>query len=195
MTTMVDMTEVREPGGNDVVNGTIRGARLRQWRGRQAARLAPGAVGATHGRRGTPVDRRLLSQRRLHAQQERDLEREDSARGPPRLDDGGTRTVTGDRIFLNVGTRVTIPNILGLLAAAPLTNVEASEFDHMPPHLIVLGGGYVGLECAQTYRRFGSRMTIIQQGPQLLGHEDRDVSDEMQRILSAEGWTPQGKLA
>ena len=104
-----------------------------------------------------------------------------------RLNDGGTRTLTGDRIFLNVGTRATIPNIPGLLAAAPLTNIEALEFDHVPPHLIVLGGGYVGLEFAQMYRRFGSRVTVIQQGPQLLGHEDRDVSDEMQRILSDEG--------
>jgi pyruvate/2-oxoglutarate dehydrogenase complex dihydrolipoamide dehydrogenase (E3) component len=68
-----------------------------------------------------------------------------------------------------------------------VTNIEALEFDHVPPHFIVLGGGYVGLELAQAYRRFGSRVTIIQQGPQLLGREDADVAEEMQRILGAEG--------
>ncbi len=106
-----------------------------------------------------------------------------------RLNDGGTRMLTGDQIFLNVGTRATIPDVPGLQAASPLTNIEALEFDHVPPHLIVLGGGYVGLEFAQAYRRFGSRVTIIQQGSQLLSQEDPDVSEELQRILSDEGIT------
>jgi pyruvate/2-oxoglutarate dehydrogenase complex dihydrolipoamide dehydrogenase (E3) component len=57
----------------------------------------------------------------------------------------------------------------------------------LPPHLIVLGGGYVGLEFAQAYRRFGSRVTVIQHGPQLMGREDPDVADEVQRILSDDG--------
>src|SRR5438876_11051629 len=104
-----------------------------------------------------------------------------------RLNDGGTRMLTGDQIFLNVGTRATIPDVPGLQTASPLTNIEALEFDHVPPHLIVLGGGYVGLEFAQAYRRFGSRVTIIQQGSQLLSQEDRDISDEMLRLLSGEG--------
>ena len=65
----------------------------------------------------------------------------------------------------------------------PLTNIEALELDYLPPHLIVLGGGYVGLELAQAYRRFGSRVTVIEHGPQLMGREDRDVADEIQRIL------------
>src|SRR5207302_12653 len=72
-------------------------------------------------------------------------------------------------------------------AASPLTNIEALELDRVPPHLIVLGGGYVGLEFGQAYRRFGSRVTIIEHGSQLLSREDDDVSEEMQRILSAEG--------
>jgi pyruvate/2-oxoglutarate dehydrogenase complex dihydrolipoamide dehydrogenase (E3) component len=106
-----------------------------------------------------------------------------------RLNDGGTRLLTGDKIFLNVGTHATIPDVPGLQAASPLTNIEALEFDHVPPHLIVLGGGYVGLEFAQAYRRFGSRVTIIQNGPQLLTQEDPDVAEAMQRILSDEGIT------
>jgi pyruvate/2-oxoglutarate dehydrogenase complex dihydrolipoamide dehydrogenase (E3) component len=104
-----------------------------------------------------------------------------------RLNDGGTRMLTGDQIFLNVGTRAIIPDIPGLQAASPVTNIEALEFDHVPPHLMVLGGGYVGLEFAQAYRRFGSRVTLIQQGSQLLSQEDPDVSEELQRILSDEG--------
>ena len=104
-----------------------------------------------------------------------------------RLNEGGTRALTADHIFLNLGTHATIPDVPGLQAASPLTNIEALELDHVPPHLIVLGGGYVGLEFGQAYRRFGSRVTIVQHGPQLLGQEDRDVSDAMQRMLSDEG--------
>jgi pyruvate/2-oxoglutarate dehydrogenase complex dihydrolipoamide dehydrogenase (E3) component len=104
-----------------------------------------------------------------------------------RLNDGGTRVLVGDKVFLNVGTHAAIPNVPGLEAARPLTNIEALELDYLPPHLIVLGGGYVGLELAQAYRRFGSRVTVIQHGPQLMDREDPDVSDELQRILSDEG--------
>jgi pyruvate/2-oxoglutarate dehydrogenase complex dihydrolipoamide dehydrogenase (E3) component len=104
-----------------------------------------------------------------------------------RLNDGGRRVLAGDRVFLNVGTHATIPNVPGLEAAQPLTNIEALELDHLPPHLIVLGGGYVGLEFAQAYRRFGSRVTVIQNGPQLMEREDPDVAEEIQRILSNEG--------
>src|SRR5207245_4562569 len=103
-----------------------------------------------------------------------------------RLNDGGTRVLTADQIFLNLGTHATIPDVPGLQAASPLTNIEALEFDHVPPHLIVLGGGYVGLEFAQAYRRFGSRVTIVQHAPQLLSQEDPDVAEEIHRILSAE---------
>jgi pyruvate/2-oxoglutarate dehydrogenase complex dihydrolipoamide dehydrogenase (E3) component len=104
-----------------------------------------------------------------------------------RLNDGGTRVLAGDQVFLNVGTHAAIPSVPGLQAARPLTNVEALELDYVPPHLIVLGGGYVGLELGQAYRRFGSRVTVIERGPQLMGREDPDVSDEMHRILSDEG--------
>ena len=72
-------------------------------------------------------------------------------------------------------------------AARPLTHIEALELDDTPAHLIVLGAGYVGLELAQAYRRFGSRVTVIEPGPQLMAREDPDVAAEMQRILSDEG--------
>lgn len=104
-----------------------------------------------------------------------------------RLNDGGTRLLAGDQVFVNVGTHAAIPRVPGLEAAGPLTNIETLELDVLPSHLIVLGGGYVGLELAQAYRRFGSRVTIVEHGPQLMGREDRDVSDEMQQILADEG--------
>jgi pyruvate/2-oxoglutarate dehydrogenase complex dihydrolipoamide dehydrogenase (E3) component len=104
-----------------------------------------------------------------------------------RLNDGGTRVLAGDQVFLNVGTHAAIPSVPGLQAAGPLTHVEALELDELPPHLIVLGGGYSGLELAQAYRRFGSRVTVIESGPQLMSREDPDVADELQQILSDEG--------
>jgi pyruvate/2-oxoglutarate dehydrogenase complex dihydrolipoamide dehydrogenase (E3) component len=103
------------------------------------------------------------------------------------LNDGGTRVLAGDRVFLNLGTRATIPRVRGLEAANPLTHVEALELDYLPAHLIVLGGGYVGLEMAQAYRRFGSRVTVGETGSQLMSREDADVADEVRRILRDEG--------
>jgi pyruvate/2-oxoglutarate dehydrogenase complex dihydrolipoamide dehydrogenase (E3) component len=103
------------------------------------------------------------------------------------LNDGGTRVLAGDQVFLNLGTHAAIPNVPGLEAARPLTHIEALELDYLPSHLIVLGGGYVGLELAQAYRRFGSRVTVIEAGPQLMSREDSEVSDEVQRILGQEG--------
>jgi pyruvate/2-oxoglutarate dehydrogenase complex dihydrolipoamide dehydrogenase (E3) component len=103
-----------------------------------------------------------------------------------KLNDGGTRVLAADKVFLNVGTRAAIPNVPGLEAARPLTHVEALELDYVPRHLIVIGGGYAGLELAQAYRRFGSNVTVIESGPQLLAREDIDVSQEMRRILGAE---------
>jgi pyruvate/2-oxoglutarate dehydrogenase complex dihydrolipoamide dehydrogenase (E3) component len=104
-----------------------------------------------------------------------------------RLDDGGTRVLAGDQVFLNVGTHAAIPKVTNLEATRPLTHIEALELDYLPSHLVVLGGGYVGLEMAQAYRRFGSRVMIIESGPQLMTREDPDVAAEMQRILGDEG--------
>jgi len=103
------------------------------------------------------------------------------------LNDGGTRLLAADRVFLNLGSHALIPAVPGLEAAGPLTHIEALELDRLPPHLIVLGGGYVGLEMAQAYRRFGSQVTVVESGPQLMSREDADVAAEMHRILSGEG--------
>src|SRR3979490_2819901 len=105
------------------------------------------------------------------------------------LNDGGTRVLRGDRVVLNLGTHATIPDIPGLVAAEPLTNVEGRELDRLPDHLIVLGGGYVGLELAQAYRRFGSRVSIVEAGPQLAGREDSDVAAAILEMLRDEGVT------
>jgi len=104
-----------------------------------------------------------------------------------RLNDGGTRVLAGDQVFLNLGTHALIPAVPGLEAARPLTHIEALELDYAPSHLVVLGGGYVGLELAQAYRRFGSRVTVIETGAQLMAREDPDVVDEVHRILREEG--------
>jgi pyruvate/2-oxoglutarate dehydrogenase complex dihydrolipoamide dehydrogenase (E3) component len=103
------------------------------------------------------------------------------------LNDGGTRVVMGGQVVVNVGSHAAVPNITGMEAAQPLTHVEALELDHLPEHVIVLGGGYTGIEMAQAYRRFGSHVTIIEPGPQLLSREDPDVADEMEQLLSGEG--------
>jgi pyruvate/2-oxoglutarate dehydrogenase complex dihydrolipoamide dehydrogenase (E3) component len=104
-----------------------------------------------------------------------------------RLNDGsGSRTLTAERIFLNLGTHASIPLVPGLREASPLTNIDLLELDRLPEHLIVIGGGYVGLEFAQAYRRFGSKVTVIQNGPQLLTGQDPDVATEILQIFATE---------
>jgi pyruvate/2-oxoglutarate dehydrogenase complex dihydrolipoamide dehydrogenase (E3) component len=103
------------------------------------------------------------------------------------LNSGGTRVIRGDRVFLNVGTRASLPDVPGLAEAKPLTHVEALNLAHLPEHLVILGGGYVGLEFAQPMRRFGSRVTIIQHSDRLLGREDADVSDALLQLMKDEG--------
>jgi pyruvate/2-oxoglutarate dehydrogenase complex dihydrolipoamide dehydrogenase (E3) component len=103
------------------------------------------------------------------------------------LNDGGTRLLTGNEVVVNVGSHAAIPNIPGIEAARALTHIEALELDYLPAHLLVLGGGYVGIEMAQAFRRFGSRVTIIEPGQRLMGREDADIAEEMLRILTSEG--------
>ncbi|SDT54712.1 FAD-dependent oxidoreductase [Bradyrhizobium canariense] len=103
------------------------------------------------------------------------------------LNGGGTRVLIGNEVVINVGTHAAIPDIPGLEAARALTHIEALELDYQPSHLIVLGGGYVGIEMAQAYRRFGSRVTMIEPSRQLMGREDADVAEEVLGILTAEG--------
>jgi pyruvate/2-oxoglutarate dehydrogenase complex dihydrolipoamide dehydrogenase (E3) component len=111
--------------------------------------------------------------------------------GPKRLqvqlNDGGTRVLTGEQIVINVGSHAAIPNIAGMQQARALTHIEALELDYIPAHLIVLGGGYTALELAQAYRRFGSRVSIIEPASGLMAREDPDVATEVHRTLSNEG--------
>jgi pyruvate/2-oxoglutarate dehydrogenase complex dihydrolipoamide dehydrogenase (E3) component len=103
------------------------------------------------------------------------------------LPSGETRRVIAERLFLNLGTHASMPNIPGLADAQPLTHVEALELGRLPTHLIVLGGGYVGVELAQAFRRFGSAVTVVQSGPRLLAREDPDVAEAVRTIFEEDG--------
>ena len=104
-----------------------------------------------------------------------------------RLNEGGQRTITGDKVLLDLGSHSVIPDIPGLLDAKPMTHVEALDLDRLPAHVIVLGGGYVGLELAQALRRFGSAVTVIERGPQVTAAEDPDVAQAVQENFTSEG--------
>ncbi len=99
----------------------------------------------------------------------------------------GSRTLSAPRIFINVGGRAAVPELQGIDRVAYLNNERIMHLDTLPEHLIVVGGSYIGLEFAQMFRRFGSRVTVVEMGPRLIGREDPDVSDEIARILGAEG--------
>ena len=103
------------------------------------------------------------------------------------LNDGGMRLLDGREVVVNVGSHAAIPDVAGLREARPLTHIEALELDEVPSHLIVLGGGYTGVEMAQAYFRFGSRVTIIEPGARIMGREDADVAEEIRGSLSREG--------
>src|SRR5207247_8892595 len=90
-------------------------------------------------------------------------------------------------LSLNIKTHATTPVIPVVATENPLTNIESLELDRLPDHLVVIGGGYVGLELAQAYRRFGSRVSIIEAGPQLAGREDSDVATAILELLREEG--------
>jgi pyruvate/2-oxoglutarate dehydrogenase complex dihydrolipoamide dehydrogenase (E3) component len=103
------------------------------------------------------------------------------------LRDGGRRSLTADQIFINAGARPSVPALDGLNEAGYLDSTSIMELDTVPEHLLVLGGGYVGAEFAQMFRRFGSRVTIVQAARQLLGREDSDVAQEVVAILRQDG--------
>lgn len=107
------------------------------------------------------------------------------------LRDGSTQALSAEKIFIDTGTRATKPKIAGFAEVAHLANVldnaSIMERDSLPEHLLVLGGGYIGLEFAQMFRRFGSRVTIVQSGPQLLMKEDGDIAEEIAKILREDG--------
>ena len=105
------------------------------------------------------------------------------------LNDGGTRTFRGKNVVINTGSRATLEPIPGLAEANPLTHIEALELDHIPKHLLVLGGGYVGLEFAQAFRRFGAEVTLIDRNGRLAHHEDEDISQGLEEMCRDEGIT------
>jgi pyruvate/2-oxoglutarate dehydrogenase complex dihydrolipoamide dehydrogenase (E3) component len=113
-------------------------------------------------------------------------------RGHARFTGKNMVQVEGDRlaagkIFIDVGGRPLIPKMPGLETVPYLTNVTMMDLDFVPEHLVVIGGSYVGLEFAQMFRRFGSRVTVVEMGPRLVGREDEDVSLAIQEILRADG--------
>ena len=99
------------------------------------------------------------------------------------------RLLEANEIFINVGGRAAVPDIPGLSGVNYFTNSTMMEVDFLPEHLIIIGGSYIGLEFAQAYRRFGSRVTVIETGPRLISREDESVSAAVQKILEAEGIT------
>ena len=103
------------------------------------------------------------------------------------LADGCTRTLRGDKVFLDLGAFASMPSLPGLAEAAPLTHVELLDLDILPEHLLILGGGYIALELAQAMRRFGSRVTICERAGQIISREDPDISAAIRNLLSDEG--------
>jgi pyruvate/2-oxoglutarate dehydrogenase complex dihydrolipoamide dehydrogenase (E3) component len=101
--------------------------------------------------------------------------------------DGGQRALTAGKIFINAGARPFVPTLDGLKSVPFLDSTSIMELDTVPEHLLVLGGGYVGLEFGQMFRRFGSRVTIVQSGGQLLNREDPDIAEEVAKILQQDG--------
>jgi len=104
-----------------------------------------------------------------------------------RTKDGGQRTVSADRIFINAGTRASRPRLEGLDRVGFLDNESIMELGAVPEHLLILGGGYIGLEFGQLFRRFGGRVTIVQSAGQLLTREDTDIAEEVTNILRQDG--------
>ena len=103
------------------------------------------------------------------------------------LHDGTTRQLHGTNVIIGTGTRATLDPIPGLADSHPLTHIEALELDVVPQHLLVIGGGYIGLEMAQAMRRFGSRVTIIERNSRLVQREDEDVSQALSSLFEDEG--------
>ncbi len=99
----------------------------------------------------------------------------------------GDETLSAERIFINTGGRALVPNMAGLADVSYYTNSTIMDVDFVPEHMIIVGGSYIGLEFAQAYRRFGSRVTIVEMAERVIGREDNDVSNGVRRILEREG--------
>ena len=105
------------------------------------------------------------------------------------LPDGTIRRLRGANVIVSTGTRAALESTPGLAEAQPLTHIEALELDQIPAHLIVIGGGYVGLELSQGMRRFGSKVTVIDRNDRLLHKEDDDVTEALANLFQDEGST------
>ena len=103
------------------------------------------------------------------------------------LNGGGTVILKGKTVIINTGTRAKIDDTPGLADSRPLTHIEALELDQIPKHLVILGGGYVGLEFAQAMRRLGSRVTVIERNGALIHREDPDVTEAIEELFRDEG--------
>jgi len=103
------------------------------------------------------------------------------------LNDGGRRKLVGDKIFINTGAQPHIPDFQGIDSISYLTSTSIMELGEVPQHLVIIGGGYIGAEFGQMFRRFGSQVTIVQRDRQLLTREDRDVADEVLNIFQQDG--------
>ncbi len=99
----------------------------------------------------------------------------------------GDDLLEAEKIFINVGGRPFVPDMPGLGEVDFLTSSSILELDRLPEHLVIVGGSYIGLEFAQIYRRFGSRVTVVERGPRLIGRDDPDVSETVREILEKEG--------
>ncbi len=106
--------------------------------------------------------------------------------GPHQVEVNG-ETFESDKIFIDTGGRPSVPKIEGIKSVPYLTNETLMELEELPEHLVILGGGYIGLEFGQMYRRFGSRVTIVQKGDQILSGEDADIATELQKAIESEG--------
>jgi pyruvate/2-oxoglutarate dehydrogenase complex dihydrolipoamide dehydrogenase (E3) component len=103
------------------------------------------------------------------------------------LPNGTKRLLRGTNVIIGTGTRAALEPISGLADAQPLTHVEALELDEVPEHLLVIGGGYVGLELSQAMRRFGSKVSVIERNDRLVHREDEDVTDALASLFEDEG--------
>ncbi len=104
-----------------------------------------------------------------------------------RLNNGETRQLTASTILINAGARPAKPSITGVEAVSTLDSTSIMELDVVPEHLLIVGGGYIGLEFGQMFRRFGSQVTVIQRGANLLAREDADVAEEVAKIMREDG--------
>lgn len=132
------------------------------------------------------------SERRIKATENLDLlSGEASFSGPHeltvRLNTGETRALSAETIVINAGARPAIPTLPGIDTVPFLTSTTIMELDAVPDHLLILGGGYIGLEFGQMFRRFGSRVTVVQRGPRLLAREDADIAAAVASILREDG--------